>query len=757
MLKVRILNNSYFYLAILMLLSLVLFYRTGSFGFISVWDDNLNVLDNPYIRDFSWQGIRKIFSPDIQVSEPRLTMFTYAVDYQLWKLNPKMYHLGNVLLHMANVILVFFLAKKIIRQVKIAALVAALFAFHPYRIESVAWVSGRKDLLYAFFLLLALLAYINYINKQKPLILLLVVFLSYLSFLSKIQAVAIPLILFLLDYFYSRKISAITVFEKILVFSVLAFQKFSMAEVLIFILFYLILYYNEVLTGLIKWSTGKIRLSKNSSIEKLICQLLLFLDFLLFFYILIWVFASENLSHRYLILLTLGFFYLWFVLESYLVHKEFESRIWLSFKKYHRAVMLAALITVLVMVFAFYGNQVLRLWSDEFLAEYPLRKRIFMSGYAFFQYFFSGFFPVENSSLRPYPDSSTVFLPKVFYVMSVFSLLLLGLIAWIIKRYKNLRRQLIFGFMFFLVNISLVLHIIPIEGKVIIAERYTYVASVGLFLMMGFALNSIDFVKQAKFRLLIPAVFVLLSIFYYASFRYLSVWKNDITLLNHQVEKNPDYEVAYLNRSVLHINRGDYMSAINDLDMAVNLNPNFYQAYYNRGLAFSKINVFDKAAENCTQCLRINPLFAEAHYLRAFCEARSGRYIKAITGYTQAIKINPLNHLYYFNRANAMISCLMYQPALKDYNKAIILRNDFPDAYNGRGVALYFTGEYLKSLTDFNKAIQLNPGNGNFYFNRGLAYKALGDIDNMCKDMRASLERNYTPAKTVLEQQCNGK
>jgi tetratricopeptide (TPR) repeat protein len=130
-----------------------------------------------------------------------MTMLSLMVDYQFHQLNAGGYHLTNVLIHTASVILLFLILRRMTGALWRSAFVAAMFAIHPLRVESVAWVTERKDVLGAFFFMLTLGAYVRYVRKPDSLgRYLAVAGLFALGLLCKPTAVALPFALLLLDY-----------------------------------------------------------------------------------------------------------------------------------------------------------------------------------------------------------------------------------------------------------------------------------------------------------------------------------------------------------------------------------------------------------------------------------------------------------------------------------------------------------------------------------------------------------------------------
>jgi len=180
-------------------------------GFVT-WDDTTYVVGNPNIRSLGWGFLRWAFSTPVSSNYHPLTMISLAIDYSLFGLNATGYHIHNTLWHALDTALFLILTVRLIEasraglqrgQVLLAALVAALlFGLHPLHVESVAWVSERKDVLSTFFFLLALLFYLIYAgNTRTRLYYGLGLSMFVLSLLSKPMAVTLPVVLLILDYY----------------------------------------------------------------------------------------------------------------------------------------------------------------------------------------------------------------------------------------------------------------------------------------------------------------------------------------------------------------------------------------------------------------------------------------------------------------------------------------------------------------------------------------------------------------------------
>ena len=132
------------------------------------WDDHKYVLENPLIRSLAVENIAAIFTQrEFMGNYHPLTLLSLAVDFSLFGLDARGYHATNLLLHLANTALVFWLFTLLGLRSAAAALVALLFGVHPMHLESVAWISARKDVLYGLFFLSGLIAYLNFLLRAE--------------------------------------------------------------------------------------------------------------------------------------------------------------------------------------------------------------------------------------------------------------------------------------------------------------------------------------------------------------------------------------------------------------------------------------------------------------------------------------------------------------------------------------------------------------------------------------------------------------
>ncbi len=177
------------------------------------WDDDTYVTASSLITS---QSVVPFFITPVALNYHPLTMLTLAWNYRVSQLDPQSYHIINLLIHLLNTLLVFYLIYLLSeKKVRVAAVTSLLFGIHPMHVESVTWVSERKDVVYVFFYLLSLITYLRYLETRKVAVFILCFLLFILSCLSKAMAVVLPVVLLLIDHFKDRKISIRTIAEKI--------------------------------------------------------------------------------------------------------------------------------------------------------------------------------------------------------------------------------------------------------------------------------------------------------------------------------------------------------------------------------------------------------------------------------------------------------------------------------------------------------------------------------------------------------------
>lgn len=203
-------------LALLIISAIWIYASSLKFGFLQTWDDNYYVTFNPLVRSMSSSNIIGAFTSFRVGNYAPVHILSYMIDYSLWGYNPTGYRLENLFLHILNGCLLYALTVRFFSSKQWALFTALLFIAHPVQVESVAWISERKNLLSMTFFLAAFHAFIAYRNSDKKLFFYLsCIVLFSIACLSKSAAVVFPLIIVLYDLLLTDKSATKLIIDKL--------------------------------------------------------------------------------------------------------------------------------------------------------------------------------------------------------------------------------------------------------------------------------------------------------------------------------------------------------------------------------------------------------------------------------------------------------------------------------------------------------------------------------------------------------------
>jgi hypothetical protein len=187
-------------LVFLLIVVFAVFWQSTGHEFI-VYDDNVYVAENLHVKTgLTYRNIVWAFTSTEASNWHPVTWLSHMLDCQIYGLNPKGHHLTNVLFHIANTLLLWYLLFSATRDYWPSVFVAALFALHPLHVESVAWVAERKDLLSTFFMFGTLILYTRYTKTPRPLFYVLTLVLYVFGLMSKPMLVTLPFVMLLWDF-----------------------------------------------------------------------------------------------------------------------------------------------------------------------------------------------------------------------------------------------------------------------------------------------------------------------------------------------------------------------------------------------------------------------------------------------------------------------------------------------------------------------------------------------------------------------------
>lgn len=361
---------------------------------------------------------------------------------------------------------------------------------------------------------------------------------------------------------------------------------------------------------------------------------------------------------------------------------------------------------------------------NSYTLSYNIVEKIFLFSYTIIFYIVKIVAPFNLSAMYFYPGSGD------FHWQYYASLPALFLLLFFVVRKNAFRKEIIFGTLFFLITISVMLQIIPV-GSSLVCDRYTYVSYTGLFFLAGQWISSVWTKKIKNVAVFVLAIFILM--FSVITWNRIGVWKDGVALFTDVIEKYPDNYLGYKIRGDFRNDRKDALGALEDYNISIKLFPLFAKTFNNRGLIYYDMGNNKMSISDFNEAISIEPDFAEAYFNRANAYKNTGDVKQSISDYSKAISLKPGYSIAYNNRGLAYEMVNDIKSALNDYNKAIEIKPDLAKAYNNRSVIKAKEGKLDDAISDINIAISLEPDSAGSYSNRG-------NIKAMKKDFRGSVE-----------------
>jgi lipoprotein NlpI len=328
----------------------------------------------------------------------------------------------------------------------------------------------------------------------------------------------------------------------------------------------------------------------------------------------------------------------------------------------------------------------------------PLVVRIGNTFVSYITYIGKMIWPSNLAVFYPYPK----FLVPWQVLGSVFLFIAITLIViWRAKKFPYLAT----GWLWYIGTVVPVIGIVQ-AGTQVIADRYTYIPLIGLFIMVTWGVP--DLLEKWKYREKILLTSSALSILCLSIITWTQVgyWQNSITLYDHTLKVTDNNYLAYDNRGSAYDELGNHRQAIEDCNRAIEIRPGYADAYIDRGNAYDEL----------------------------------GNHRQAIKDFSRAIEIIPGYPEAYYNRGNGYFGLGNYKQAIENYSRAIEIRPDYTEAYYNRGNAYFSLGNYKQAIENFDRAIEIKPGYAEAYFNRACVYINQGDNISGCRDARKACE-----------------
>ncbi|MBI4844392.1 MAG: tetratricopeptide repeat protein [Nitrospirae bacterium] len=673
-------------------------------GFL-IWDDDTLVTDNLHIRSLGIDSIKWIFTNvGISIWYPA-TMLSFAADYAVWGLNPKGFHLTNNILHSLNAFFVFMLVYRLVNAggderwrgkpaIAAAAATALLFGVHPLRVESVAWIAERKDVLYSFFYLLSILAYLKYasLDAGRKKYYFLSIFLFALSLMSKPMAVTLPVVLLILDSYPLKRLDAKggtvnALIEKI------PYALLSIAS--------------SAATVMTNVSKGSLMgLETHPVWTRLLVAAKAYLFYL----------------YKMMIPLKLAPYY------PYPDKGEILSWGYIG--------GMAAFLAITAAVFIYRKRAVASAWAYYLVSLLPVIGIVQLGSYAAANRY--TYLPMLGPFILIGVATGSVFLRAGKKGLQAFVIVLMLIAAGVLSTITwgdtgNWKDTVT------LWSYQIRLH--PDKVPIAYTNRGIEYAKQGQT-----ELALADYNKAVGVDPKYVKAYNNRGVAYASLKRY----KEAIADYDIAIRLNPKLAEAYSNRGVAYGMLGDSEKTIRDCGRAIELNPGIPDSYYNRGIAYMDAGDYENAVNDFSTALKLNPWHLKAYNNRGNAYAKLERHELAIKDYGTAIEINAKSFESYFNRANEYLKLNDLRSAVKDFSSVIDINPRVVSAYNNRGNAYNKLGEFEAALRDYKRVIEMEPSNGAAYFNMGILYVKLKDGKKAVENFRIASSLGVKKADDYL-------
>ncbi|MBU0677575.1 MAG: tetratricopeptide repeat protein [Verrucomicrobia bacterium] len=571
--------------------TITLFWPAHSYDFVNL-DDNIYVKMNPCVQQgLTVESLKWAWTSVYESYWIPLSWTSYLIDTEIFGGGPAGYHVTNILLHGVNALLLFFLLRRMTGRLWESCCVAVLFAVHPLRVESVVWITERKDVLSAFFFFLSLTTYIRFTEKRQAKAYILTVLFLLCSLMSKPMMVTFPFVLLLLDLWPLGRLSFAAGFP---------------------------------------W--GRLR---TLCIEKLPFFALV----LVFSWVTYWAQAKVGSVH------------------------SLEAASWIF--------------------------------------------RLKLVPYTYGVYIWKTLFPTELAAVY----SASQHLPHNAVFCAVIGLFVLASLSFL-----TLKRQpwVAVGFLWF-TGILFPLSGIVRVGTVYMANRFTYVASIGMYILIVWSVSTLTRAMRLRARLLAPVFIITVIALAVVSRWNMSFWKDTETLFRRDMVLNP-YNFVALN------GLGSELGLRNRHEESL---PYFYQA------------------------LRLSPDYDMAHRNLAVSLVKLGREGEALPHFAAALKVRPKDSTLMGDYASALCKTGDYELGLGLFEQALALNPDGQELLYNAALANKKSGNTPAAIRLFGRLTNINPDHHEAHYHLATLYREQQQVSNAYAEIDTALKLKPTVLQYV--------
>ena len=549
-------NNRCFFLicAALVLVTAAVYWQVSGYGFVNYDDPDYAQKNMHVLRGITSEGFLWAFTDTKTTGNWHpLTWLSLMLDCQLFGPEAKGFHITNVLFHIFNTLLLFIVLMRMTGSLWASAFVAAAFALHPLHVESVAWISERKDVLSTFFWLLTMLAYVCYVERPRLAGYAAIVLFFVLGLMAKPMLVTLPFALLLMDY----------------------------------------------------WPMKRLRVNESSDTGKSAAYL-----------------AAEKIP--------------------------------------------LFVVAVIFCVLTYLAQQSGKAVSS--IEAMPLKVRLANAMVSYSSYIGKMIWPGRLALFYPHHG-----MPSIRQ-LGLAILVLAAISAAIIWKHRG-RPYLVVGWLWYVGTLVPVIGLVQV-GEQSMADRYTYVPLIGLFIIIAWA--TADYMRNRPSRRITLGISaaVVLSALTLCTLQQIGYWQNSVVLFEH----------------TLSVTR------------------NNFAAHLNLGMALAKQGELDRAIEHHRRALQLRPGDAMAHINMGMELALQHKNAEAIKHYQEALRIDPNQPVAYNNLGAAMLSMGGdINEVMEQFRRALQIKPDYANARLNLASMLMAQGKFDEAKQHYRQILQFNP------------------------------------------------
>ena len=348
-------------------------------------------------------------------------------------------------------------------------------------------------------------------------------------------------------------------------------------------------------------------------------------------------------------------------------------------------------------------------------------QKVIFASYDTLWYIVKLLIPTNLSSFYTSPELNAI--PFLFY-LSPF--ICMGIIIVCLFLRKN--KIIVFGLLFYFLTIVFMLQFIHTgSGEFNMADRYIYLPSIGLLLLIAYVVNQVS-QKRNKYRYFFIGLTVMYAfLFSFQTYSRTKIWLNGDTIWTDAINKDPEKcYVGYNSRGWYWLEKNNFEQALPDFNKALEINPNYSKSYNNLGLILYNQGKDEQAMIDFNKTIELDSNYAEAYCNRGLIYEKRGLPDLAIKEYNYSIKIASEFYLGYYNRGVIYLKNNQFNLALADFNKAVELNPTCAYAYGNMAAIYIYRKQYDSALIECTKAIEWNPPVSGFWLYRSQAENALG-------------------------------